>query len=60
MSWQNTHADDCPVTTARAAFDEPWPWPSTPDVREGARVELDAGGDDEAENCSCGAAEDVV
>ena len=50
--WTNTHSDTCPVTHARRqAETDPL---LTGDVREGVLIELDEGGDDEVENCTCG------
>jgi hypothetical protein len=50
--WTNTHTADCPVSRARRAVETDDTL--TGSVRDGVIAELDAGGDDEAENCSCG------
>ena len=49
--WTNEHAASCPVTIARRAVETDKALPS--DVLAGVIAELDAGGDDEAENCTC-------
>jgi hypothetical protein len=54
MEWQNEHAPSCPVTAGRASLADALARDPRDAALLGAVPEWDAGGDEEAEHCTCG------
>jgi hypothetical protein len=55
MQWQNTHRDECPVTTGRRMLSDDLEQRPDDPYLLGAVPEWDRGGDEEAEACTCDA-----